>query len=89
MPGVSAAERAAPRGASAQTPNAPVTARQRFGTPFANPARCTMAPMRDAQPRFGYADLVALPEDGRRGDTVRSVLLPGLAFRAGRLFPFA
>ena len=26
----------------------------------------TMAPMRDAQKRFGYADLLALPEDGRR-----------------------
>ena len=25
-----------------------------------------MAPMRDAQKRFGYADLLALPEDGRR-----------------------
>jgi len=26
----------------------------------------TMAPMQDVQPRFGYRDLLAMPEDGRR-----------------------
>ena len=25
-----------------------------------------MAPMQDVQPRFGYSDLLSMPEDGRR-----------------------
>ncbi len=36
------------------------------GTHFAFQAGDTMASMQDAQPRFGYTDLLVMPDDGRR-----------------------
>ena len=51
-----------------------------------------MAPMQDAQPRAGYSDLLAMPEDGRRYEIHGGKLvvvpspLPGHQIAAGEIF---